>query len=229
MGYFVESNDESFANQLDQFATELPNYKDELGFTDAEADEAKDDAAFMKWVVKTDGINEDYAHSFKSFKNQARNGKTNTALAAPPAPIVDAMPKIVNDGIQARFVQKANKAKNAIGVTEDILKALGLVSTGTGAKGDPSTDTPDLKVVLNAGYPELSFHLKGYKSVNIYKDAGSGYGNKPYKTLLSSPFKDKELPALGQTALYKYKAIYVVNDEETGTMSAEVSVAVVGR
>jgi hypothetical protein len=229
MGYFVESNDELFANQLDQFASELPNYKAELGFTDAEVNEAKDDAAYMKWVVKTDSIYADFSHGYKSFKNQARYGKSMMALLAPPTPIIDAVPKAVKDGIQARFVQKANKAKNAIGVTRDILKLLGLVGSGSGSKGDSVKDTPSLKVIFNAGYPEVSFHLNGYKSINLYKDAGSGYGNNPYKTITRSPFRDKELPAVGETALYKYKAIYVLNDEETGMMSGEVSIAVVGR
>jgi hypothetical protein len=49
------------------------------------------------------------------------------------------------------------------------------------------------------------------------------------KTAHRSPVKDTHLPAAGQTALYKYKAIYVENDVEVGTMSAELSIAVVGR
>jgi hypothetical protein len=49
------------------------------------------------------------------------------------------------------------------------------------------------------------------------------------KTANRSPIKNTHLPAAGQTALYKYKAIYVENDVEVGAMSAELSIAVVGR
>ncbi len=49
------------------------------------------------------------------------------------------------------------------------------------------------------------------------------------KTAHRSPVKDTHLPAAGQTALYKYKAIYVENDVEVGAMSAEISIAVAGR
>ena len=228
MGYFIESNDELFANQVDTFATELPTYKVVLGFSDAEVAEAVADAAFIKWTVKKDSIIEDYAHSFKTFKHNARHSKTGATLAPPAMPIIDAMPAVVKDGIQKRFAQKANKAKAAVGVTTDILQALGIAaaSSATSRASSPS-DTPDLQVILNAGCAELSFHLVGYSAINIYKDTGSG--SHLYKTLHRSPYKDLQLPPIGQTALYKYKAIYVENDDETGAMSAEVSVAVVGK
>ena len=77
MQYFIESNDELFANQLDTFALELPSYKAVLGFSDAEVAEAVADAAFMKWTVKKDSIMEDYAHSFKTFKHKARQDILN--------------------------------------------------------------------------------------------------------------------------------------------------------
>lgn len=228
MAYFIESNVELFANQLDKFATELPNHKAALGFSDPEVAEAVADAAFMKWTVKKDSIMEDYAHSFKTFKHNARYGKTAATLAPPAMPVIDAMPTAVKDGIQARFVKKANKAKAATGATADILQALGIASSGSStARTASDADTPDLKVTLNAGYPQLSFHLLGYEAVNIYKDAGMGY--QLLKTAHRSPVQDAQLPAVGVAANYKYKAIYVSHDEETGTMSAEVSVAVVGR
>jgi hypothetical protein len=228
MQYFIESNGELFANQLDKFATELPTYKAVLGFTDAEVAEAVADAAFMKWTVKKDSIMEDYAHSFKAFEHNARYGKAGVALAPPAMPIIDAMPAVVKDGIQARFAQKVKKAKAANGVTEEILKALGIAgSSSTASREADENDTPDLKVSLNAGYPHISFHLFGYEAVNIYKDAGNGY--VPFKTVHRSPVKDTQLPAAGVAANYKYKAIYVDHDQETGKMSAEISVAVVGR
>ncbi|MCX6187856.1 MAG: hypothetical protein NTU43_12855, partial [Bacteroidetes bacterium] len=139
----------------------------------------------------------------------------------PVAPAIEAMPALVKPGIQARFAQKANKAKAAAGATDTILKALGIFSQSSSTTNP--ADSPDLKVSIHAGYPELSFHLYGYQAVNIYKDG------KLCKTAHSSPYKDKDLPAAGTTALVKYKAIYLDHDEETGTMSPEVSIAVEGK
>ena len=226
MAYFIESNNETFANQLSNFATQLPAHKAVLGFSDPELEEALNDANFMQWTVKTNSAYENYAHAIKTFMHDARHKKGNAELAPPSAPVVDGMPKAVPSGIQPRFAQKAAKARAATGATETILKALGIVSTGSGGTSHPG-EAPDLQVTPNAGYPELSFHLKGHSAVNIYKDSGTG--SKFFKTLHHSSYKGTELPAGGQTAQFKYKAIYLVHDEETGAMSAEVSVAVVGR
>ena len=226
MPYFIPRNNQECANSLTQFATEIPNYQAALGFTAAEVAEAVADAAFMQWTVKTEGIIEDYADSFKTFLHDARYNATNIALVPPPAPVLDAAPAAVKSGIQARFAQKAKKAKASINYTETIGKALGIVSSSTASRGT-DTDTPDLKVTLVAGFPTLSFHLIGYEAVNIYKDDGTGY--KLFKTAHRSPAKDTNLPAVGQTALYKYQAIYIDHDTEVATMSPEVSVAVVGR
>jgi hypothetical protein len=172
--YFIPFNREKFAALLKTFALEMPNYKTTLGFTDADVTEAVEDADYMGWTVKTASIYEDYALGFGSFYKDARYLKTDLPLAAPPAPVIDAMPKAVKSGIQARFAQKVKQAKASANYTETIGKALGIVSSSSAARGN-TTDTPDLKLVLNAGYPELSFKLNGYEAVNIYKDAGSGY------------------------------------------------------
>ena len=225
MAYFIEQNDELFASQLDTFASQLSNYKTDLGFSDDDVKEAKADAAYMKWAVKTDRIYEDYAHGYKAFIHMARHAKTSLPLTPPAVPVIEAAPSAVNSGIQARFANKANRARAAAGATETILKALGIVAPASNG-GNPKA-SPDLQVPLSAGYPELSFHMHGHAAINIYRDAGSG--SKLFKTLHRSGYKDTDLPAAGVAAEYKYKAIFVEHDQETGSMSAEVSVAVVGR
>jgi hypothetical protein len=224
--YFVPTSREKFAGLLNTFGKEMPNYGSLLGFTKDEEDEAVADAAYMGWIVRTEGIYADFASGFSTFYREARYQKTDLDLVAPPVPVIDTMPAVVKSGIQARFAQKVRKAKASANYTESIGKALGIVSDSSAARIN-ATDKPELKVILNGGYPELSFKLSGYEAVNIYRDAGSGY--VILKTAHRSPLKDTLLPAAGQTALYKYKAMYVENDVETGAISAEVSIAVAGR
>lgn len=227
MDYYIKGNNELFANQLSQFATEIPGYKTTLGFTDAEVRAVEEDAAYMLWVVRRDSVLEDYAHSSKAFMHDARHGMGIIALQEPPPLVLSAAPSAVLPGIQGRFAQLARKAKASAAYTETIGKALGIVGAASSTKPGDGV-APDLKVALAAGHAQLSFHLNGFAAVNVYKDSGTGYGSKPYVTQHHSPWKEKEHPASGQTALYKYKAIYMEHDEETGSMSAEVSIAVVG-
>ena len=213
MDYFIETNYSAFSVQLNTFATELPSYKDLLGFTDAEVAEAVADAAYMDWLVKSDDIITGYGHEYKQFEHLARNGAVGVTTLTPPAvPVLPVAPTLVAPGIQKRFAVKAAKAKANPACTNAIQQKLGIASISGSTAND--SKAPDVKATLSAGYPELSFHIYSHQAVNLYRDKGDGkgYGSTPYKTLHSSPFTDKDVPAIGQTALYKYKMIYLEHD-----------------
>lgn len=224
--YFVKSNVAEFSTQLTGFSVELPNYSALLGFSDDEKTEAVDDAAYMAWIVKTDEDAAKNKLAWKAFEELAREGSLDIDELVPPAALViTTAPTLVKPGIQKRFTQKAAKAKANKKCSESIQRTLGIFSS-------PDTSVvsaPDLKVAQSAGHPELIFQKHGYLSINLYRDTGSGYGSAPYKTLTKSHYVDYDLPAINVTALYKYKAIFVVDDVETGNFSPEVSITVVGR
>ena len=223
--YFVKQNNVQFSNQISGFSKELPHYSDGLGFTKDEVTEAANDANFMAWLVKSEMTEERNKLSWTAFVNASRDGADGALVLVPPVAIVlDAMPTLVLPGIEKRFAQKAAKAK-ANGCSEAIQKILGIYTS-------PETTevtVPDVKVREEAGFPEISFHKYGHAAINLYRNTGTGYGSKPYKTLTKSAFIDTDLPAIGVTAQYKYKGIYTVNDIETGSYSPEVSINVVGK
>lgn len=230
MDYFIERNSQAFSVQLHTFAKELPSYATLLGFSATEVAEAVADAAYVDWMVKSENIIAAYAVEFKHYEHLARHGATGVTVLTPPAlPALDAAPALVAPGIQKRFAQKANKAKANPQCSLAIQQKLNIApSSASTAK---NTTAPDLKVALNAGFPEISFHKYSHQAVSLYRDKGDGkgYGSAPYKTLHHSPFVDKDLPNAGQTAQYKYKMVYLDHDEEAGDFSAEASIAVVGR
>ena len=225
MAYFVERNNGLFGLQLTIFSEELPNYLS-LGFIAADVTAAEKDADYMAWLVKCAAITAKYKLAWTAFLDLARAGSADVLVLTPPlAPIFDAMPTLVLPGIEKRFAQKAAKAKANPNCSVDIQKILGIYTTPDGAVHI----APDLKAIFQAGYPVLSFHKYGHSAVNIYRNTGSGYDSKPFKTLTKSPFKDTDLPATGVSGHYKYKGIFVVNDVEMGNFSPEISVNVVGR
>jgi len=220
--YFLEQSNVKFSSQITGFSKELPHYSDGLGFTKDDITESVNDAAFMAWLVKSEDAEERNKLSWTAFVNASRNG---TGVLVPPvAVVIDAMPTLVLPGLDKRFAQKASKAK-ANGCSEAIQKILGIYTSSDTVE----VTEPDVKVKEEAGYPEVSFHKYGHNAMNLYRNTGTGYSSKPYKTLTKSPFLDTDLPASGVAAQYKYKGIYTANDVETGSYSPEVSINVMGK
>ena len=217
--------------QLGTFSTNIKGtLGTTLGFTPAEKISIENDYIYMMWVNKNLDAIESYASSYVAYQHLVRYGaKDVTVITEPVFPVFDTPPTIVMAGIQNRFSANAALIKANPLCTLDIQKQLGIAPDEAALpKGD---EAPDLKVIESAGYPVISFHKYHNDGINLYRDKGDGkgYGTVPYKTLFYSPFTDKDVPAEGHTALYKYKAIYLSHDEETGNFSPEVSITIAGR
>jgi hypothetical protein len=185
----------------------------------------------MQWMVQCDNIVEKYAGEFIKFLHDTRYppAGATTVLTPQAQPVLPAAPATVPaPGIQQRFAAKAKKAKGNSNCTAAIQEKLGIFTSASTAHDGAA---PDLKVGLSAGYPNISFHKYSHQAANLYRDIGdgNGYASAPYKTLLSSPFVDKSLPAVGVAAVYKYKMVFLEHGEESGDFSGDVSVTVVGR
>ncbi len=228
--YFIERTIALLVIQLGTFALNLKALATTLGFSVAEVKEAEDDAAYIGWVEKCLDAIEAYNSAYIAYMHMVRFGEKGvTTISEPIMPVFLPAPTSVNAGVQVRFAEKARKAKANPACTSDMQKLLGIAAIpNPAAKGD---EVPDIKVKDGAGYPTIRFHKYDNDGMNLYRDKGDGkgYSVSPFKTLLFSPFADKDLPAVGQTAVYKYKGIYLAHDKETGNFSPEVSITVVGR
>ncbi len=227
MGTFIDNNDLAFSKQLKNFASKLVTYKTVLGITDAELVEAAADALFYDYVLQTDMEVETFAHNYKNYKNTARYGSKNTTTlgALPTLTAFVAPPTTVGGNIQSRFSQKAAKAKTSPNYTEAIGKDLDIEAAAT--TFNPTAGKPTFTLNLNANHPEIHFIKGKYNGVAIYKDAGDGY-HFIDKAFYAVYIDKSALPAAGKSAIWKYKLIYLYHDAETGSMSDEASIAMVG-
>jgi hypothetical protein len=92
---------------------------------------------------------------------------------------------------------------------------------------DATLGKPTFKVFMDSGHPVLKWVKGKFQGVDIYKDSGTGWVKKERD--LMSPWVDTDpLPLAGQTAVWKYKMVYVFDDKTTGTYSDEVTVTVYG-
>ena len=228
--YYVERAILLFIIQLGTFSTNLKGALATLfGFSKTDLDSIEADYEYIQWVAKCNDAIEAYASSYTAYQHLVRYGsKDVTTITEPVFPTFDTPPAIVEAGIQNRFVANANKIKGSPLCTEDIQKKLGIFSTAPAAK---AVETPDLKVIEIAGYPTINFHKYQNDGIALYRDKGDGkgYGTVPYRNVFFSPFTDKDVPAIGMSAVYKYKAVYLSHDVETGKFSAEVSISIAGR
>ncbi len=230
--YYVERTILLFLIQLGTFSTNLKGALATLfGFSAADLASIEADYEYMLWVVKCNDAIEAYASSYVAYQHMVRYGAKDVSLIVEPVfPTLGTPPAIVLAGIQKRFVANATKIIDSPLCTEDIQKKLGIFSS-TPAPAARSIESPDLKVIENAGYPTIIFHKYHNDGINLYRDKGDGkgYGTVPYRNVFFSPFTDKDVPAEGHSAIYKYKGIYLSHDEETGKFSPEVSITIAGR
>jgi len=228
---FIVSANQLFYQQLVNFEATVSDYATILNFSAEELTETVNDAAFMGWVVKLETVISNHSLEITNFQSLARNGDkgVTTVLTIPAAVVYSTMPTLVAPGIQKRFAAKAAKAKANKLCTVAMQLKMGIApKTGTGL---PTLNPPDIRLAEDAGYVKVMFHKYGHKAANLYRDKGDskGYGTVPYKTLLTSPFIDKDMPVIGLASLYKYKMVYLDKDIENGSFSGDASINVTGR
>ncbi len=86
---------------------------------------------------------------------------------------------------------------------------------------------PTLKVVLRGGNVNLLWKKGKFGGILIEKDSGQGFITLD-KDFHPDFIDNSPLPAPNQTALWKYRAIYLLNDEKVGKWSDVVSISVNG-
>ena len=229
MSYYVKQNNLEFYQQIKLLADNIEGIKSLFGFLATDITEAKNDADFMLWISNENNNADTFYHSSTDYTYTVRHGNDDNKIIPVPVLTVNPIdPVVVPEGIQKRYTQKINQIKASKNCSDDLLKKLDVFSTVV-AK-DSTLAKPDPKVTLDGGSPVISYHKYGFAAANLYKDSGKGYDATPYKTMTTTSFKDPAtLPAAGLSVVWKYKVMYLLNDEESGIMSDEVSIAVKGK
>ncbi|HLG36194.1 MAG TPA: hypothetical protein VI757_15050 [Bacteroidia bacterium] len=227
---FVENDDPAFATQLNDFASGLtPTYGPLLGFSPLEITAAEDDAELFAYLVARQGEVQAYSEDFTGYKNLARYGSGTEVLPA-TIPVIGAFPvapTVTAANIEDRFRKRAAKAKSSVNYTNSIGQTLRIVAPVE--VFDPLLGKPIFKVFMDSGTPLLKWPKGKFQAVEIWADHGDGNNWRKQERDFKSPWVDHfPLPALGQSAVWKYKMIYVLNDATTGLWSDEVTVTVYG-
>lgn len=222
---FMPRDDDGKRDWLANFSSKLGHYAGSIGVTGIEVTATQADSAYWTWVLTVRNLYTSYAQLWTAFKNTAREGVT--LGANPVAPAVPAAPTAVPAGIFTRASLLAARIKKHPGCTPAIAQDLNIV--GAAQAFDATTMKPVLTLILDAGQPNVGWKKQGMEGIQIWVDRGDGKGFVFLAVDTVPDYRDTAaLPAPGASAVWKYKAIYLLNDEQVGQWSDVASISVMG-
>ena len=206
--YYLPSDDAGRLSWLNNFSAKLPSYSTALGLAAGDVSSVTADAAFFSYALNAQQQIAAYAQQWTTYKNAARDGGAPSLTTAPAAPALGVAPAVV-----------------APGYTDSIGQALGVI--GPDQTVDVTTLKPALTAALDAGQVDIGWTKQGMDGIEIQVDRGAGFVFLAIDTIPN--YTDTQpMPAAGQSALWKYKAIYIQADQRVGQWSDVVSIPVAG-
>jgi hypothetical protein len=222
----IPKNDDGRRDWLNNFALKLVVYAASLGVTPAELAAVQAAALFWAWVLDAKNAFDQFDMNWTAYKNLARDGGAPLG-AVPAVPALPAAPPAVDAGIFVWVAQLVARIKKHPGCTDAIAQDLGII--GAMQTFDPGSMKPVLDLELQAGHPNVGWTKQGMDGIEIWVDRGDGKG---FCFLAIDTIPDyldtAPLPAAGTSAVWKYKAIYRLNDEQVGQWSDIASISVMG-
>jgi hypothetical protein len=223
--YFLPKDEAGKRDWLNNFAGKLPTYAATVGVTPAEVTQEAADALFFTYVCNMHHLHTQTTHDWTAYKHQAAHGDNLGDIPVTPDP--GTPPATVPPDIFGRAVKLAVRIKKHPKCTEGIAQDLGII--GPEVIVDPTTCQPILTLSLNAGHPHVGWPKQGMDSLELWKDWGDGKGFVQLTITTNTDYADNSpLPAAGVSAVWKFKGIYRLNDQQVGQWSDVATIGVIG-
>jgi hypothetical protein len=223
--YYLPADEPGKGAWLNNLSAKLPSYSAALGLTAADVASVTADALFFNYCLNSVGQVAAYSQQWTAYKNAARNGTSPALGAYPAAPVFAPAPAMVAPGIFGRATALVARIKVAPGYTDSIGQALQII--GADQTVDVNSMKPVITADLDAGQVDIGWTKQGMDGIEIQVDRGTGFVFLAIDTIPG--YTDTApMPAAGQSALWKYKAIYRQGDDRVGQWSDVVSIPVAG-
>jgi hypothetical protein len=222
--YFLPADEPGKLQWLNNFAAKLPTYGATVGVQTSELGQTNADAAYFAFVVNAHDQHTKTTRDWTAYKTALRSGTTVGAM--PTTPALGIPPTAVPAGIFTRASALAARIKKHPAYTEAMGQDLGII--GAEQTVDPTAMKPVLHLTLQAGHPNVGWTKSGMDGLEIWVDRGTG--TFAFLTIDTVPdyLDTAALPAAGTSAVWKYKAIYRLNDEQVGQWSDVATIGVMG-
>jgi len=220
--YYMPKDDSGKAELLEHLAHRLPIYAELLEISTADINSLQADATAFRYTLSAFNVVQGNGRLWTAFKNLQRDGGTGTT-AYPPAANLPAPAQAVPLGIVPRLSGLIARIKTARNYSDAIGQDLNIV--GTTQVIDPASWKPVIDISVTAGRPTLQWSKGTADSIEVWADRGDDKGFNFY-TITTEPNFTDTTTSPATAALWKYKAIYRMRDEQVGNWSDVISVAV---
>jgi hypothetical protein len=226
---YVKHNASQFADQMDRMKLRLPSYSTKYGTATGIVSQQLKDAVWWRYFFTKHEAVPDYGKAWTTLAKHKLSGTGTTATIWPLGQDVSAPPPDVLDGIVPRYrdLVQSIKGQKLIYLLDDGID-MGFEPPVTTI--DPTVAMPVLKIVLiGGGHPYITYVRGIYQGIEILVDRGDGKGMVALFSPTNPYYTDNTtLPAVNVSALWKYQAIYLLNDARVGSWCDIVQVTVHG-
>jgi hypothetical protein len=213
---------------LQNFANKIGNYATKYSIAPATVTDIQNGYAWLSYWMNYRKQYQEYIKKLSSFKDEIMSG-TGVASTPPVPPTFAAAPTSVAPGVFTRVISVVNMIKSNLVYTEADGKDLGIEGMEAVSRISMQDSQPEMSVrLINGGHPEVVWTKGDFDGIDIYVERGSGTwvflatDTYPHYTDTTA------LPAMGASAVWQYKAIYRLDDEQVGKFSNAVSITVAG-
>ena len=225
--YYLPRSDKKKSMWLSNFAVRLPYYAATLDITPSTLTSIQNDAKMFEYAIQLVDSFSKIKKTRTSFKNQLRDGPVSSTPFAVPKVISPSPPALVPPGIFKRVTALIRKIKVNDNYTPAIGKHLDIIGPETYL--DTKKIKPKLKVRFVAGRTIIKYNKGRSDGIDIYVDRGDGKGFNFLATDNEPDYIDPaELPDGVNSAIWKYKARYRIDDKQVGKYSNIVEITVSG-
>jgi len=230
-GFFPRTDSEK-ETWLKNFANKIAQYNTKYNITAAEVADVQASLLHFSYQLNYKTQYTEYLKKLNAYIKEIKDGLPAgvTASIAPTAPTIAAAPAVVAAGIFNRIKALANRIKSHLSYTTADGLDLGIdVPTSKKAKPNLETIKPAISIrLMEGGQPEIVWSKNGMDALEIWVDRGDGNDFVKLDVDTKPNYTDTtELPE--KAALWKYKAIYRLDDKVAGRWSDIVSITVVRR
>lgn len=182
-----------------------------------------DTEAFLLTIQYTESVR-NFSEALTAFRNQLRDGKQSLG-SLPPAPAAPTLPSGARNDIFGRIRKLVQTIKSHPNYSESIGDSLRIIAPK--AAESSHEWKPLLQVAFQAGTPIIKWKKGKSQGIKLWVDRGDGFKLEAINTI--PDYTDRHpLPPVGQSAIWKYQAVYLLKDQEVGQLSTVLEVTVTG-